>query len=890
MSKSYCFSVESISCVACASSIETALLKDLNNKKASVDVISKQVRVFRDDSDPNLAQIEESFKTILEDIGHSYDGLVNFRKLKEYCFSVESINNVEDAAEIRKLLLEDKHNVRVRVDVQYRRLYVSRDDVDTAATRIAESVKKTIESLNHVYNGVVDLKAIIRAHWWKGALAILGGFSILALSAFGFGIPLLAMYIIGGLATLLTMYVGRDTYLQAFRELQKQKKISMDALFAISTLAALLVSISACCLPILGLPMLFDAALLIFGFRHLGKAIEEKAKQKVIAGLNFSSLIPNKIKVIRGEESQEVLLSEVIVGDTIIVAEGEMIPIDGHCASERAAIFDAIKSGEKDSKEIEIGTKLSAGMVAASSLRVIASKIAQDSNLALLDNQIDEARMVRHAEIEDKAGKALRYFVPSVLLLAVIATILVSCFLSPIMGLQCGIAVLVAACPCILGFIVPIAIKIGMTKAAEQKAYFTNGQALQAASEISAIIFDLNGTLTEGNPKVTSHDFMENEDEYLGKVALIEQLYEEKCKAKNERQHGYTKLLTQYSLLKCTKKIESGDYQINFDADCRSGVSGTINGKKFYLGNSDMLSSIDGLNMGVFSLIKHNRIYLVLENEVKGFFTIHDKLRPEAKKVLNRLTEMNIETWVCSGTNRDTVLEYTRPLGISDDRVKANCSPAEKKAFVKAYQANLKERQKGGVAMVGDEGNDAAAIAISNLGIALKPDLDLGGYEIARDGAQLIVEGGSLFPILTALEVAQQTLTNIKQNLTVSIAYNLTACLIAGGILLVIGISLNPGLAAALMIFQTLLVLGNVYRFRCQSISDPSTVSSSESSSINNYKNSEDEVFVPGNNLSAHLSETILLEESFAPTFSSQAPHKFIPDQATSVVSIFQPT
>ncbi len=733
-----------------------------------------------------------------------------------YCFSLPGIRCVNCVQPIEKLLrsceileIED-----FAVDVVEKKLTVTLVDEGHSPTMVRQFFRDALDDIG-VECVDVDLPdestwivKKLRSHWFQGFIGTSSGISLLILSLFSGALPIAAMVAIAASSTVLTLLLGAESYIESVKKLFKTGTLTMDTLFSISTLTVLIVSTTAFFIP--WLPMMFDAGLLIFGFRHVGLAIEESIKQNMALGVRFKDRVPDIVRVIINEtQIDEKLIKTVSPGDLLVIAAGELIPVDGLCEVDEGVVFETILTGSTLPKRVARGAQMLAGMYLPSDappmhLRVTAA--AKDSYLARLDNHIMRANFEK-APLETRTNEILQYFIPVVILAAALSGVIISNFFPLAIAIQCAVSVLVSACPCTLGFITPLAVKIGMNKAAEHGVQFKSAKSLQEAEQIERVVFDLNGTLTAGIPSVRHYDVMPgvkiSPRDLLVYCALLEK----------NLSHPVAKAICEY----VGQNEITPDAALSLtelDASNHSGLSALINGEHYTLGNQTIMAEIGvythTLPDNVRPRAGDNVIYLSRANTVLGYIVLSDPLRDDARLAIDSLKALDKEVYICTGADEATALRYASELGIPAANVKAACVGLHKKTYIDELKQNGCR-----VAMIGDAANDALAIAASDFGIAVN---SRGSDEVTQQEAGAVIQSGSLLPIVSAFAVAQKTVGNIKQNLLLSLGYNIAAVLAAGGVLLTVGVTLNPGVGVALMIFQSSLILLNAYRFKQQGL------------------------------------------------------------------------
>jgi Cu2+-exporting ATPase len=441
-------------------------------------------------------------------------------------------------------------------------------------------------------------------------------------------------------------------------------------------------------------------------------------------------------------------------------------------------------------------------------LNIRVLKPAKHSYLARLDEGIAQS-IDEKAPLEIKTEQLLTYFIPVIIGLAITSGVLIGLFFPAAIAIQCAISVLVSACPCTLGLIIPLAVKTGIHKGAEHGVQFKNSKIVQEAEQIDTVVFDLNGTLTTGVPIVTHYTVLEN-------AGISPAQFLSLCSALEiNSSHPVGQTIHAFSRQKGDREIAAS----SINNSHHSGIIGRINEKNYAIGSRSLMSemgiSTSAIDEHLALAAGDSLIFLAEEQQLMGYFIISDPLRKDALHTVTTLTTLGKELVLLTGADEETALRYAQHLGIK--RVYANAvatsleqSDRSKPAYIKWLKSLGKK-----VAMVGDSANDAQAIAASDLGIAI---LSQNSDELTQQHAGVIIQKDALLPIISTFAISQQTVANIKQNLLFSLSYNLAAVLIAGGLLVAIGFTLNPAVGVALMVLQASLILLNVYRFKKQSL------------------------------------------------------------------------
>lgn len=638
-------------------------------------------------------------------------------------------------------------------------------------------------------------------HWLKAGIGLVFGIGLLALSFFTLNIPLIAYYIITGLSSIVTLFLGYKVYQAAFDAIRKQKW-DMATLYTISTLSIIGISIASIFIP--GLPLMLESAPLILGFWHLGEAIEHSLINEINSNLDVRTSAPSFV-VLKGNPDQTVPVSRIIPNDIIKVKGGDVIALDG-VLLQPAQIYKTCDNGTPFSSRLEAGAKIKAGMRLSenmSEIEIRVNQTYQNSYLSLLAKSINNAHKEK-APIEEFANKILKYFVPTLLIISVISGITIGLLFPPALAIQCVVSVLVSACPCALSLITPLAVKIGMRKSAEKRVHFKDGKTLQATADIDTIVFDLNGTLTQGKPAI-EHINVDDEELY-DHVALLESKSGNSIAKKIQEYLNHHHYITNTSL----------DLTAVDDSH-HSGIKGTINGESFIIGSVDILHA-NGITYikAPYNNPDNGNIYIARNSQVVGQIALFDPLRHEAATTINRLKALGKNIHMCTGADKITAQRFAALIGIPQDNICAGVAGVSNLPEETSKVSYIKQLKAKGckVAMVGDSINDVGAVGNADIGIAIKSNI---GSIHTQNEAKIIIEDDLLFPVVTAFDVAKKTKQNIYQNLFISLTYNTTVTLIAAGLFIALGFALNPTIGIVLMILESVVILSNLYRLKQQS-------------------------------------------------------------------------
>ena len=597
-------------------------------------------------------------------------------------------------------------------------------------------------------------------------------------------------------ATPVQFIAGWRFYKGAFEALKK-KTANMDTLIAIGTSAAWIYSTIVTFIP--GIfhtkEVYFDTAALIITLILVGKLLEDIAKGKASEAVRkLMDLQPTMAKIIRDGNEVELPVEKVQKNDTVIVRSGEKIPVDGIIIEGHASIDEKMVTGESIPVEKGIGSKVIGATINKEGLiKIKATKLGQDSTLAKIIRLVEEAQQ-SSAPSQRLADRVAAYFVPAVILIAIVSSLL--WFLigskSFTFVLTIFIAVLIVACPCALGIATPTAIMVGTGKGAENGLLIKGGESLEKARGLKTIVFDKTGTLTKGEPSITDVMTMEgfNEEDVLEYAAGVEKGSEHplgQAIVKGAKERG--------------AKIPNLEY---FEVIPGHGVMGKINEKDVIVGNRKLLRekgvSIDGIENNIIALEKDGKTSMILsiDGQAAGIIAVADTLKEFSIKAIRQLQKMGLEVIMLTGDNKRTADAIAKKIGIS--RVIAEVLPGEKVNKIKELQNEGKI-----VGMVGDGINDAPALAQADVGIAIGS-----GSDIAVESGGIVLIKDDLRDVVASIQLSHKTVSKIKQNLFWAFFYNSALIPVGAGILYpFFGILLNPIFAAAAMAFSSVSVVTN---------------------------------------------------------------------------------
>jgi P-type Cu+ transporter len=610
--------------------------------------------------------------------------------------------------------------------------------------------------------------------------------------------------ILGILVLFILIYSAGDIYIAAWKAC-KAHIANMDTLIAMGTGVAWLFSMAVTLFPIL-LPsgsraVYFESALIIIAFIKFGGALEIRTRGKTKETIQkLLDLRPPKARVVRDGKEIDIDLQQVVIEDVIRVRPGEKIPVDGIIMEGHSSIDQSMLTGEPIPVEKTVNDRVIGATINKTGTFLFrATSIGNDTVLARIVEMVTRAQHSKPS-LARLADVVSSFFVPTVIMIAILtAAMWYNVGPVPKLAYMCVTAatVLLIACPCALGLASPLAVMAGVGKAAEFGILIRHGEALQKTRQLTTIVFDKTGTITEGKPRITSMFVLPswNENELLTMAASIEQ--------------GSEHSLAEAILLAAKERALTLPEAERFKAYPGLGVGAHVNNKAILLGNHKLMTqqNISLVNVSIqaeiLSLQGKTIVYVAIANDIVGFIAISDTIKPEAQQTIKRLHAMGLKIVMLSGDHRQSAQFVAQQIHIDD--VIAEILPTEKAVKISALQA-----QGEVVGMVGDGINDAPALASADVGFAIGA-----GTDVAIESADMILMGRSLQGVADAIEISRATVRNIKQNLFGALIYNMLGIPIAAGVLYPLtGLLLNPMIASAAMALSSLTVVMNANRLR----------------------------------------------------------------------------
>lgn len=613
--------------------------------------------------------------------------------------------------------------------------------------------------------------------FWLSLFLALPMLAQMLLMIWGIMLPGIKTYSL--IATSLIMLIGAGPYIQSAWAALKRHQANMNSLIAIGTSVTYIYSLFAY---FTGRPVYFESAAFILIFVLLGDALEEKMHDRAAASLNkLLELQASEAEVKRGEDFVKLPLDQVKAGDIIKVRPGGKVPVDGRLVSGQSSVNEAMVTGESMPVAKKPGDRVIGATINGSgSFLMVAEQVGEETMLAQIVKVVKQAQNSR-APIQKLTDKVANYFVPAVLIVSILTFAIWDVFspVGPVKAMLYAVSVIVIACPCALGLATPTALMVASGRSARMGVLIKDGEILEAAAKIKTIVFDKTGTLTVGQPQLVDQV---GDKASLSLAASLE--------ANSEHP------LAQAIVTSAKKGGQPLLPVSDFSAEEGKGVEGKVAGHLVKVGRADYVSAPDTWRQQAEGLAEAGKtvVYVQKDSAVIGLLALQDAPRPEAKAVLSELKSRGIKTVMLTGDNQQLAEKIGRQLGI--DQVEAGLLPGEKADRLAKLQ------EAGPVAFVGDGINDAPALSLADVGIAMGS-----GTDVAKEAGGIVLMTSDLTGVLRALDLSKQTFTRIKLNLFWALIYNLIGIPVAAGLFSFIGVSLSPELAALAMAFSSVSVL-----------------------------------------------------------------------------------
>ncbi len=624
--------------------------------------------------------------------------------------------------------------------------------------------------------------------------------------------PNVTRWIQAVLSTPVVLWAGWPFFQRGWRSIVTWN-LNMFTLIALGTGAAYFYSLAAVLVPDLfpesfrreaHVAVYFEAATMITVLVLLGQVLELRARRRTAGAIReLMSLAPPTARVLRNGAESEVPLEEVEEGDTLRVRPGEKIPVDGEITEGRSTVDESMITGEPTPVEKAAGQSVIGGTVNQTGAFLMrAERVGQETVLSQIVDMVARAQRSR-APIQRVADSVAAYFVPAVVLVAVVAFIAWASF-GPeprfVYALVNAVAVLIVACPCALGLATPMSIMVGVGRGAKDGVLIKSAEVLEVMQGVDTIVVDKTGTLTEGRPRLVEltaqGDF--SEDDVLSCAASVEQSSE----------HPLAHAVVEAAKERGLNLPQATD----FDSTTGGGVAGSVDGRRVFVGTDDYLTANDVSDVSKLEETAdklrqagNTVMFVGIDGRAAGLLAVADPIKDSTREAIQSLHELGLAVHMLTGDNERTARAVADKLNL--DHVEAEVQPQRKHERIEELRAEGHR-----VAMAGDGINDAPALAAADVGIAMGT-----GTDVAIESAGVTLVRGDLRGIVKAFRLSRAVMRNIRQNLFFALVYNSLGVPIAAGVLVpLFGLValLNPMIAAAAMSFSSVSVVGNALRLR----------------------------------------------------------------------------
>ncbi|MBU8853304.1 heavy metal translocating P-type ATPase [Bacillus sp. FJAT-26377] len=790
--------ITGMTCAACSNRIEKGLKKIEGVKEANVNLALERSTIIFDPSKTSPQAFEEK----IEKLGY---GVVS----EKAEFAITGMTCAACSTRIEKGLnkLEGvtKASVNLALEtasVEYSPSQIAPQDITQRVEKLGYGAKlKSEEKEEEQSYREKELSKQKGKFWFSLILSVPLLWAMVSHFTFTSFIPLPHMlmnpWVQLALATPVQFVVGKQFYVGAFKAL-RNKSANMDVLVALGTSAAYFYSLYSS-LKSLGSSahtdqLYYETSAILITLILLGKLFEANAKGRSSEAIKkMMGLQAKTAVVVRDGAEVEIPVEEVQKGEVIFIKPGEKVPVDGEIIEGQSALDESMLTGESVPVDKNIGDKvIGATLNKNGFLKIKATNIGKETALAQIIKVVEEAQGSK-APIQRLADYISGIFVPIVVGIALLTFFVWYIWIAPgefAPALEKLIAVLVIACPCALGLATPTSIMAGSGRAAEFGILFKGGEHLEATHKIDTILLDKTGTVTNGTPELTDVRIAQGykENELLQLVASAERLSE----------HPLAQALV--AGIK-NKGIEIQD-PLSFEAIPGYGVKATVQERELLVGTRKLMNqykvNIDTALEEMTNLEREGKtaMLVALDGKYAGMLAVADTIKATSKEAVSRLKEMGLEVMMITGDNRQTAQAIAMQAGI--EHVIAEVLPEGKAEEVKKLQQQGKK-----VAMVGDGINDAPALALADIGMAIGT-----GTDVAMEAADITLMRGDLMSIADAIEMSRKTISNIKQNLFWAMGYNTLGIPIAA-----VGL-LAPWVAGAAMAFSSVSVVLNALRLQ----------------------------------------------------------------------------
>jgi len=807
------FHLTGMSCASCAAASQKALLRLDGVQECEVNLVTEKARVVYDENKLNFAKLQKA----VQDAGFNMEEEQSLQKAE---LLIEGMTCAACSASVEKAVkrLEGVNSASVNLTTGHGVF-----EYDPSLLKLSK-IKEVITEAGFIPKDIEVSNA--REKWLSDRDKKLHNMKTRLIVSIVFAAPLLYIamgHMIGlplpeflhpdmhpltyaGLQLALcipVLFAGSRFFSKGFKTLWHRAP-NMDTLVAIGTGSAFIYSAFSFFKILSGMPhfvhsLYFESAAVVITLVMLGKYLEAVSQGKTSDAISkLMKLRPKTALVIREGQELELPIEEVIVGDTVMVRPGTVIPLDGEVLEGISSVDESMLTGESLPVEKHPQSKVTGGSINGEGLlKFIVERVGEDTALSKIIKLVEDAQN-KKAPIAKLADVVSGYFVPTVIVIAIIAAVLWA-----ISGqsfdfvLTIFVSVLVIACPCALGLATPTAIMVGTGRGADLGILIKGGEALETAHKIQTVVLDKTGTITEGKPHMTDIKTYGNIDENtaLGLSASAEWGSE----------HPIARSIVEEAQ---KRGLESSPPE-EFNNRPGRGIYAIVQGHEILAGNRKLMDENQiGLTAAqndaeALSGAGKTLMYIAIDGSLGALMAAADTVKTSSKEAVARLQGLGLEVIMITGDNQSTAQAIADEVGIK--KVLSEVLPQNKASEVANIQAAGHK-----VAMVGDGINDAPALAQADIGMAIGT-----GTDVAVESADIVLMRGDLNEVAIAIALSRATIRNIKQNLFWAFFYNLVGIPFAAGVFYIFGGPLlNPMFAGAAMALSSVSVVSNALRLR----------------------------------------------------------------------------
>lgn len=601
--------------------------------------------------------------------------------------------------------------------------------------------------------------------------------------------------------TTFVLICGRKFYIVGFKTLFKGHP-NMDSLVAIGTGSAYIYSI----INTIMIPrshmyvenLYYESAAVVVTLVMLGKYMESRSKGKTSEAIQkLMQLAPDTAILLKDGQESEVQASMVKKGDILVVRPGSRVPLDGIVVKGGSSVDESMLTGESIPVEKQPGDEVIGGSVNYNgAMQIEVTHVGEDTTLSKIIRLMEDAQG-RKAPISKLADRVAGYFVPAVILIAVIAAAgwaLAGHDISFV--LTVFVSVLVIACPCALGLATPTAIMVGTGVGANNGVLIKSGEALEITHKIDTVVLDKTGTVTEGKPRVI---------EIIPEGMTQQELLSAAAACENTSEHPLGRAIVEEAR---ERKIPFPEPE-EFESLTGKGIRAVLQGREVYIGNDRMMEELSVSTAGMDSLAEkiaekgQTPMFVVIDKTLAGIISVADTVKPTSAEAIDQIKKQGVEVYMLTGDNRRTADYIGKQVHV--DKVIAEVLPGDKASVVNELQKQGKR-----VMMVGDGINDAPALAQADIGAAIGS-----GSDIAMESSDIVLMKSDLKDVYKAIKLSKATIRNIKENLFWAFCFNTCGIPVAAGVLYIFGGPLlNPMIAGLAMSFSSVFVVSNALRLK----------------------------------------------------------------------------